>query len=357
MTTVAHFFRTLRAAASSDPDKFNCDQIDDVERRCLSVANGARMEGPAIVLAWELVRNRIKPPRKLIPRIIAELKYWRCKNIKVEVASHYGYTWFPKNGPAIKYDPKCPFIFGVNISCVTHCGRSVYCRILLNGIHSDILSAADGKYDAVEYRIMYGILNTGLNVNEYIDRPYRVRSDIESMMMYMHDDVVYRSEESHEEYLIHSYLDNRIGDMERKRLSGHDLSEMTIVGACQEHFRTRTLIDGYVPSKHKILSELYKIVNPLELEKKPAVGRSPVIIHNELGPVTNLYDPNGRYVGPILNETALYDVALQIKNLGIDGYYIMFGRQKITIDSRGTLSDWPSGFYDATEDCCVELLQ
>lgn len=73
--------------------------------------------------------------------------------------------------------------------------------------------------------------------------------------------------------------------------------------------------------------------------------------------MTNLYDPNGHYVGPIRNQTALYDVALQIKNLGIDGYYIMFGRQKITIDSRGTLSDWPSGFYDATEDCCVELLQ
>lgn len=63
-----------------------------------------------------------------------------------------------------------------------------------------------------------------------------------------------------------------------------------------------------------------------------------------------LYRPNDTLVGIIENLTALYDVRVQIKKSQAKGYYLVYKDQKIKIDSRGNLEDYPEGFFEKDID-------
>lgn len=76
--------------------------------------------------------------------------------------------------------------------------------------------------------------------------------------------------------------------------------------------------------------------------------------------ICQLYDPQDNLVGTIRSELQLNDVRLQIKEQNISGYYIMWKDKgldyHINIDRKGTLENWPVGFYDTAIGQCEKLL-
>ena len=60
------------------------------------------------------------------------------------------------------------------------------------------------------------------------------------------------------------------------------------------------------------------------------------------------FKPNGELLATV-NDLELYEIRFQIKNQEVEGYYIMFEGQRITILTNGQLSDWPKGFFDKTD--------
>lgn len=71
-----------------------------------------------------------------------------------------------------------------------------------------------------------------------------------------------------------------------------------------------------------------------------------------------VYSPDGVFFA-LVNEYELYDIRLQIKNQEVEGYYILFPvdgvMNRIDINIKGQLSDWPKGFFDMT-DYYLQLL-
>ncbi len=74
-----------------------------------------------------------------------------------------------------------------------------------------------------------------------------------------------------------------------------------------------------------------------------------------------VYNPEGVFLGCVTNELEMMDVRLQIKRLGLSGYY--FDAQdsdgeyhKIEIYSNGVLSEYPKGFFDMGEKMLTELI-
>ena len=59
-----------------------------------------------------------------------------------------------------------------------------------------------------------------------------------------------------------------------------------------------------------------------------------------------LYHECDGLVGVDLNEHELNDIRIQIKEGKLEGFFVMFGGEKITINSMGQLSNWPDGFFD-----------
>lgn len=53
------------------------------------------------------------------------------------------------------------------------------------------------------------------------------------------------------------------------------------------------------------------------------MAESKIVIHNDLDPVSQLYDSKGNLVGDIKNERAFIDVCRQIVDQHADGYYVM----------------------------------
>ena len=80
-TTVAHLFRQLRQIAAERPDCINAELIDEAEKKALEKSVGARIEGPALMEVWKLVKLRIKPPKKGLTQGEADLAAIRqmCK--------------------------------------------------------------------------------------------------------------------------------------------------------------------------------------------------------------------------------------------------------------------------------------
>jgi predicted ATPase len=70
---------------------------------------------------------------------------------------------------------------------------------------------------------------------------------------------------------------------------------------------------------------------------------------------------NSTEIGLISSQLQLNDVRLQIAKQKISGYYIIFnngeGLQAITIRPDGSLSRWPSGFFDANEKILAEIVR
>ena len=50
------------------------------------------------------------------------------------------------------------------------------------------------------------------------------------------------------------------------------------------------------------------------------------------------------------------DIRLQISEKQMNGYYVIFHDEKITIDRNGTLEKWPNGLFDKHEDILSKLL-
>jgi len=73
-------------------------------------------------------------------------------------------------------------------------------------------------------------------------------------------------------------------------------------------------------------------------------------------PIVDLYGPTD-YMGSILNEVEFAKVRLQIATLQLEGYYIIFNEEKITINKYGVLSSWPVGLYDENENVISKLLK
>ena len=99
--------------------------------------------------------------------------------------------------------------------------------------------------------------------------------------------------------------------------------------------KTKEFKDAYV---NKSIGETIKVDEP---------AQPTIVIHNDIDPVTELYDPNGKLIGQIRNCTALSDVCVQIHKKKLAGYYIMYKGQKLKIFKNGNIRPAPKGFYDA----------
>lgn len=84
------------------------------------------------------------------------------------------------------------------------------------------------------------------------------------------------------------------------------------------------------------------------------------ILPEDLAPIIQepcrLFSPDGTLIGEISCDHVLNHVRLKIGKNKLEGYYILFQDQKILINSRGRLSDWPKGFFDKWEIALNELL-
>jgi hypothetical protein len=70
---------------------------------------------------------------------------------------------------------------------------------------------------------------------------------------------------------------------------------------------------------------------------------------------------NSTEIGLISNQLELNDVRLQIAKQKLSGYYIIFanheGLQEIAIRPDGSLSHWPSGFFDTQGKILAEIVR
>ena len=69
-----------------------------------------------------------------------------------------------------------------------------------------------------------------------------------------------------------------------------------------------------------------------------------------------LYDPNHNLIGIIENDYAFMDVRIQIKEQQLEGYYVIFQKQKINITKHGRCSSWPVGFFDTYNNLLTKIL-
>jgi predicted ATPase len=77
-------------------------------------------------------------------------------------------------------------------------------------------------------------------------------------------------------------------------------------------------------------------------------------------PKWEAFDPDGNSLG-WLNMFEFYDLKIQIKEHGVEGYYMIFNdevfkNRKIRIDKDGHCDGWPNGFYDLAESQLRKLL-
>jgi hypothetical protein len=59
------------------------------------------------------------------------------------------------------------------------------------------------------------------------------------------------------------------------------------------------------------------------------------------------FNPEGESLG-FLNELESNDLRIQIAELKVEGYYVVFNEKRIEINTLGEMSDWPRGMYDLT---------
>ena len=81
-----------------------------------------------------------------------------------------------------------------------------------------------------------------------------------------------------------------------------------------------------------------------------------IVINNKLDPVTELYDPNGKLIGKIRNNTAMMDVCAQLVKKRLTGYYVMYKGEKLVIRKDGRIKNPPDGFYDSVENSMRAIL-
>jgi len=75
-------------------------------------------------------------------------------------------------------------------------------------------------------------------------------------------------------------------------------------------------------------------------------------------PICELYDKNDNLIGEIKSMLQMTDIRVQHKEQGIKAgnYYFLFKGKRIDIDINGTLSDYPTGFYDTYTNQLMKLI-
>jgi hypothetical protein len=127
------------------------------------------------------------------------------------------------------------------------------------------------------------------------------------------------------------------------KVNGKNIITHSIRKRYERISKTKEFKDAYV---NKSIGETIKVDEPAQ----PAI-----VIHNDLDPVTKLYDPNGKLIGKIRNNAAWLDVRAQIHTKQLEGYYVMFKGVKIIISKMGGVKHVPSGFYDSC-DASLDIL-
>lgn len=176
-----------------------------------------------------------------------------------------------------------------------------------------------------------------------------------------HKVVAYSALTQHGEYFIpvvdgpevQSFLDGSCFILENKgkvvaigkghrylKVNGKNIITHSIRERYKRISKTKEFKDAYV---NKPIGETIKVDEP---------DPPTIVIHNDLDPVTELYDPNGKAIGKIRNNAAWLDVRAQIHTKQLDGYYVMFKGEKIVIPKTGGIRNVPPGFYDS---CDVSL--
>lgn len=73
--------------------------------------------------------------------------------------------------------------------------------------------------------------------------------------------------------------------------------------------------------------------------------------------VSKLYSPEGEYLFTIYNEWQLNDVRLQIAKQNLEGYYLIWKKERININKWGDCDNWHKGFYDLKFNQILELFK
>lgn len=72
--------------------------------------------------------------------------------------------------------------------------------------------------------------------------------------------------------------------------------------------------------------------------------------------ISELYNPEDKFLGIINSDKQLNDIRIQIAEKGLNGYYIKWRDNKIFIYKDGNLSSWPYGFYDLMGNQLITLI-
>ena len=180
-----------------------------------------------------------------------------------------------------------------------------------------------------------------------------------------HKVVAYSALTQHGEYFIpiadgpeaQSFLDGSCFILENKskvvaigkghrylKVDGKNIITHSIRKRYERISKTKEFKDAYV---NKSIGETIKVDEPVQ----PAI-----VIHNDIDPVTELYDPNGKLIGKIRNNTAMMDVCAQLVKKRLTGYYVMYKGEKLVIRKDGRIKNPPDGFYDSVENSMRAIL-
>lgn len=128
------------------------------------------------------------------------------------------------------------------------------------------------------------------------------------------------------------------------KVDGKNIITHSIRKRYQRISKTKEFKNAYV---NKSIGETIKVDEP---------AQPTIVIHNNLDPVTTLYDPNGKPIGKIRNNTAMMDVCAQLVQKHLTGYYVMYKGEKLVIMKDGRIKNPPDGFYDSVDNSMKVIL-
>jgi len=95
----------------------------------------------------------------------------------------------------------------------------------------------------------------------------------------------------------------------------------------------------------------------LNIEMIASGKKKEIKINKSIKPVhVPLFNAYAQKVGVIEGEHQFHDIRIQIMEAKAEGYYVMFNGNKISIESDGSCSHWPPGFFDTSEKQLSKLV-
>lgn len=61
--------------------------------------------------------------------------------------------------------------------------------------------------------------------------------------------------------------------------------------------------------------------------------------------IGRVYSPDNKFLGEVFNEVEYLNIRVQIAEQKLEGYYVMFGKDKVHIHPNGYVSDHPPDVY------------